>query len=55
MNEQDKTALEKADEARRAYHKAWRDRNRDRIRQYNKRYWEKKAQQSESEKGGPTH
>lgn len=34
---------EKAAEARRAYQKAWRAKNKDRVREYNRRFWEKQA------------
>ncbi len=36
---------EKAKKARRAYANAWRAANKDRVREYNKRYWERKAVQ----------
>lgn len=36
---------EKAKEARRAYSNAWRAANKDRVREYNQRYWERKAAQ----------
>ena len=29
--------------ARREYYKKWRSNNKDKIKEYNKRYWEKKA------------
>lgn len=34
---------EKAVEARRAYQKAWRAKNKDRVREYSRRFWEKQA------------
>lgn len=34
---------EQAKEARRAYQRAWRAANKDKIRKQNIRYWEKKA------------
>jgi hypothetical protein len=37
---------EKARELQRAYHKKWRERNKDRQREYTRRYWEKAAQQT---------
>ena len=43
-NETDAAAL------RRAYHKQWRDRNKDKVKQYNKNFWEKKA--LEARQGG---
>lgn len=33
-----------AKEARRAYHKAWRAKNKDRVREYNANYWAKRAE-----------
>ena len=33
-------------EARRKYHKTWRDRNKDKIREYARRHWERKAAQA---------
>lgn len=35
-----------AREARNAYARAWRARNRDKVRQYNENYWQKKAAQN---------
>lgn len=40
----DKSNKERAAEMRRAYHKAWRAKNKDRVREYNKRFWEKRAE-----------
>lgn len=37
---------EAAREARRAYFKAWRARNKDKVRQANERFWAKKAAQA---------
>jgi hypothetical protein len=34
---------EKAKQARREYENAWRRKNRDRVKQYNAQYWEKRA------------
>lgn len=39
---------EKAKEARREYMRQYRKNNRERIREIQKRYWERKAQQAES-------
>lgn len=36
---------EKAKEARRAYANAWRAANKDKVREYNQRYWNRKAEQ----------
>lgn len=36
-------------EARRAYHKEWRARNKDKIHEYNKRHWERVADRVNSE------
>lgn len=35
---------ERAKEARRAYHNAWREKHRDRVREYNQNYWLKRAE-----------
>lgn len=37
-------------EARRAYQKAWREANRERVKEYDRRYWLKKAAEQNSEK-----
>ena len=39
------TSKERAAEMRRAYHKAWRAKNKDKVREYNRRFWEKRAEQ----------
>lgn len=31
-------------EARRAYYKQWRAKNKDKVRDYNRRFWEKQAE-----------
>lgn len=52
MNTLDKRAAE----ARRAYQKAWRSKNRDKIKQYNAEYWKRRAaklQESEESEGNP--
>ena len=35
---------EPAKESRRAYYKAWRRKNRDKVHEYNRRYWERKVE-----------
>lgn len=40
-----------ASEARKAYLKEWRLKNKDRVKKYNDRYWERKAAQMQSEEG----
>jgi len=35
---------EAARQARNAYHKAWRAKNKDKVKETNARYWEKKAE-----------
>lgn len=41
----------KAAELRREYHKQWRAKNKDKVREYNRRFWEKQAaKQQEAEK-----
>lgn len=39
-----------ANQARRDYHFRWRQKNKERIRQYNAKYWEKVALQEKREK-----
>ena len=39
----------KAKELRRLYTKAWRRKNPDKVRENNRRYWERKAQQAANE------
>ena len=51
MNEQNTTAITAA-EARRAYYRAWRAANKDKVKQYNKKYWQRKAEQLEREAAG---
>lgn len=36
---------ENAKKARRAYASAWRAANKDKVREYNQRYWKRKAEQ----------
>lgn len=43
--EENKLLEEAAKEARRQYSREWRARNKDRVREINRRYWAKKAQQ----------
>ena len=38
-----------AAEARRAYYKAWRAKNKDRVHEYNARYWAKRAECASNE------
>ncbi len=40
------TAVDKAAEARRAYYKEYRARNREKIKEWQERYWKKKALQA---------
>ena len=42
-------------EAQREYFREWRKKNKDKVRQHNRNYWEKKARQrleSKNEQGG---
>ena len=44
-----------ADEVKRAYQRAWRAKNREKVKEYNRRYWLRfveKQQQRESESEG---
>ena len=38
---------DKAKEARRAYKRKWQRENRDKVKEYQTRYWNKKAEQAE--------
>lgn len=38
---------QKARDIQREYYRQWRMQNKDKIKEYNRRYWEKKAQQKE--------
>lgn len=38
-----------AAEARRAYYKKWRAKNKDKVRDYNVRYWVKRAERESNE------
>lgn len=49
MNELKNNA--QAAEARREYFKQWRSNNKDKVKEYNKRYWEKKALEKQKEQG----
>lgn len=40
---------EAARQARNAYHRAWRAKNKDKVKANNDRYWEKKAEQLQAE------
>ena len=37
----------KAAEARRAYYKRWRAANKDKVKQYNETYWQRRAERME--------
>lgn len=40
------TLTQEALEARRAYKREWNRKNKDKLREYNERYWQKKAEQA---------
>lgn len=42
---------EAARQARNAYHREWRAKNKDKVKANNDRYWEKKAEQLQEEAG----
>lgn len=44
----EKTSSERAAEIRRAYQREWRAKNKDKVREYNRRFWEKRAEQTEA-------
>ena len=39
-----------AAELRRKYHREWRKKNKDKVAEYNRNYWMKKAEELEGEK-----
>lgn len=41
----------KAREAQREYNRQWRARNKDKVKEYNKRYWERRAQREQHGEG----
>lgn len=47
---------EQIKEAQRAYYRAWRARNKDRVRESNRRYWERRAAKAAEQQteGGST-
>lgn len=44
--------MEAAAEARRAYMKAWRAINKDKVKEHNRRYWERRAEKMAEKEGG---
>lgn len=44
--EKDKQSEADYKQVRREYLKKWRANNRDKVREYNKRYWQKKAEEA---------
>lgn len=44
----------KAKRQKNQYQNEWRKKNRDKVRQYNERYWEKKAEQADRQIGTET-
>lgn len=40
----EKIKNEQAAEARRMYNNAWREKHKDRVKEYNRRYWEKRSE-----------
>jgi len=48
VNDVKKAAIE----ARKAYQKEWREKNRDKIRQYNERYWTRKVERAKEAANG---
>ena len=40
---------QEARETRRAYQAKWREKNRDHLKEYNKKYWERKARELQSD------
>ncbi len=42
-------SVKTADEIRREYHRQWRAEHKDRVREYNRRFWEKRAAKQQTE------
>ncbi len=43
----------KAAEERRKYFREWREKNKDKVRKYNRQYWERRAEKANTEE--PNH
>lgn len=41
---ENKSLSNAADDVKKQYYKRWRDNNKDKIKQYNTKYWQKKAE-----------
>lgn len=52
MTTSNKQHSDMAAEARRAYYKRWRAANKDKVRQYNEAYWQRRAERMEREAAG---
>ena len=50
----DPKTAERAKELQRQYVREWRQRNRDKVKSYNARYWMKKAEQEERDENAET-
>lgn len=46
----DRKAMDAAKQARNAYAREWRAKNRDKVRQYNENYWARKAERQTEQK-----
>lgn len=44
---------EQAKAARRKYKREWQRKNKDKVKEYQRRYWEKKATRAAAEEGEP--
>lgn len=44
--------MDAATEARRAYMRAWRAANKDKVKEHNRRYWERRATRMVEKEGG---
>ena len=45
----DSNTKQKAQELKREYMRQWKSKNRDKVKQYQERYWERKAEQIQKE------
>lgn len=53
MNDE-KQIEEKAKQAQREYGKKWRAKNKDKVKEYNKRFWQKQAEKKQQNTEGCT-
>ncbi len=45
----DQASSKRAAELRREYHKQWRAKHKDKVKEYNRRFWEKRAEKQRND------